>query len=183
MRVMKRRKKDELVMVDLDRMRPAARSRKDYQEGDMVREFPLHFQGIQVYLRHIGPRLAQEWATEAKSLDLRELRRKKQMQEEFAQYDVPELYGDGICTADGVKEMTEFAERVFRQCFSRAEGIDEGSDEEDLKELIRCGAAPWLLQACQEAQALTPEQFPAPADPGHAGSAAGQDPASGDSGS
>ncbi len=178
-----RRKKDELVVIDLDRMKPGARDSIDHREGDMVREFPLEFTGVRVFVRHIGPGRAQDWATDAQSLRLQEMVRKRELKKEFTEIDWPELYGEGICTSEGVRMMTEFAERVLRECFSLAEGVDAGDDEETLEELIRWGAAPWLLEACQEAQALTPQQFPTPADPRHAGSAAGQDPASGDSGS
>ena len=130
------------------------------------------YEGVEVALRHIGPRQALRWRTRLMALKQGELRRIMHLRKEFTADLWPELHeelGDlPVITPEATEEMASFGTEVLGQALAGIRGageLDSKPVEEQVEELDRLGLSFVLVGACMAAQAVRPEQFPSCARP------------------
>lgn len=82
-------------------------------------------------LRYVGPKKAQVWQQTQSGLQIAEAKRLGQHRKDFTKRDwIPELYGKGALTAEGLKGYQDLVGMVFAEGVAYLDGV-EGLEEAD----------------------------------------------------
>ncbi len=77
-----------------------------------------------------GPKVAQRWTMQQSAVQLNETKRLGQERREFKRETIPELYGMGAMTPEGLKEYRELVGKVFSDGVAWVDGV-EGIEHDD----------------------------------------------------
>lgn len=147
--------------------------KKDSVEWIDLGPLDPRFAGVEVGVRHVGPKQARAWGYQLLSDQLEEAKRLVKMREGFTAESLPQLFGEQTMTMEGIKQSDETVGRILsesvaglRSSNGTGTGVKDNDPEDALRALEYLSLAD-RLRLSQEIiarQNLTREQFHVAAD-------------------